>query len=159
LVHYAAKNTQDHRGNVLQGMTSQQFSPNLHNLFPDCSNMCHETTSVGLSLSIAHRQGYRLAGRFRPAEVIFSVGHNPDKNHPQMMTALREASNRGAPIIVLNLLRARWSAARRPRTRWKWQTFSSTPIASACHQLKVGGGTAVLKGIVKAVPMWITAAA
>ena len=36
------------------------------NNFPDCSNMCHEATSVGLPQSIGHRQRHCLARGFRP---------------------------------------------------------------------------------------------
>ena len=89
---------------------------------------------------------------FDHADAIFSFGHNPGTNHPRMMTTLREASRRGAPIIVFNPLKER--ALQRftaPQDPVEMATFSSTPIASAFHQVRVGGDVAVLKGMMKRV--------
>jgi molybdopterin-dependent oxidoreductase alpha subunit len=122
------------------------------NNFPDCSNMCHEATSVGLPQSIGIGKGTVSLEDFDYAEAIFSIGHNPGTNHPRMMTTLREASKRGAPIIVFNPLKER--ALERfaaPQDPVEMATFRSTPIASAYHQVKVGGDAAALKGIMKAV--------
>ncbi|MCB8874013.1 FdhF/YdeP family oxidoreductase [Acidisoma silvae] len=122
------------------------------NNFPDCSNMCHEATSVGLPQSIGIGKGTVSLEDFDHADMILSIGHNPGTNHPRMMRTLREASLRGAPIIVLNPLKER--ALERfadPQAPVEMATFSATPIASAYHQLKVGGDAAALKGIMKAV--------
>ena len=122
------------------------------NNFPDCSNMCHEATSVGLPQSIGIGKGTVSLEDFDHADAIFSIGHNPGTNHPRMMTTLREAAKRGAPILVFNPLRER--ALERfasPQDAVEMATFRSTPIASAYYQLKVGGDAAALKGIMKAV--------
>ena len=122
------------------------------NNFPDCSNMCHEATSVGLPMSIGVGKGTVTLEDFDQADAIFSFGHNPGTNHPRMMTTLREASLRGAPIVVFNPLKERalqrFSA---PQDPVEMATFGSTPIASALHQVRVGGDVAVLKGIMKRV--------
>jgi anaerobic selenocysteine-containing dehydrogenase len=70
------------------------------NNFPDCSNMCHEATSVGLPQSIGVGKGTVTLEDFDHADAIFCVGHNPGTNHPRMLTTLRAASRRGVPIIV-----------------------------------------------------------
>jgi molybdopterin-dependent oxidoreductase alpha subunit len=122
------------------------------NNFPDCSNMCHEATSVGLPESIGIGKGTVSLEDFDHADAIFSIGHNPGTNHPRMMTTLREASRRGAPILVFNPLKER--ALERfaaPQDPVEMATFRSTPIASVYYQLKVGGDAAALKGIMKAV--------
>jgi molybdopterin-dependent oxidoreductase alpha subunit len=122
------------------------------NNFPDCSNMCHEATSVGLPQSIGIGKGTVSLEDFDHAEAIFSIGHNPGTNHPRMMTTLREAARRGAPILVFNPLRER--ALERfasPQDPVEMATFRSTPIASAYYQVRVGGDAAALKGIMKAV--------
>lgn len=122
------------------------------NNFPDCSNMCHEATSVGLPQSIGIGKGTVSLDDFDHADAIFSIGHNPGTNHPRMMTTLRDAAKRGAPIIVFNPLKER--ALERfasPQDPMEMATFSATPIASAYHQVKVGGDAAALKGIMKAV--------
>ena len=122
------------------------------NNFPDCSNMCHEATSVGLPASIGIGKGTVSLEDFDHADAIFSIGHNPGTNHPRMMTTLREAAKRGAPILVFNPLRER--ALERfasPQDPVEMATFRSTPIASDYYQVKVGGDAAALKGIMKAV--------
>jgi molybdopterin-dependent oxidoreductase alpha subunit len=122
------------------------------NNFPDCSNMCHEATSVGLPESIGIGKGTVSLEDFDHAEAIFSIGHNPGTNHPRMMTTLREASRRGAPILVFNPLKERaLESFASPQDPLEMATFRSTPIASIYHQVKVGGDAAALKGIMKAV--------
>jgi molybdopterin-dependent oxidoreductase alpha subunit len=122
------------------------------NNFPDCSNMCHEPTSVGLPRSIGIGKGTVTLDDFDKAELIISIGHNPGTNHPRMMTPLRNASRRGVKIIVLNPLRERaLERFEAPQAPVEMATLSSTPIASSYFQVKVGGDAAALKGICKAL--------
>jgi molybdopterin-dependent oxidoreductase alpha subunit len=122
------------------------------NNFPDCSNMCHEATSVGLPKSIGIGKGTVSLDDFERCELIISIGHNPGTNHPRMMGTLHEASRRGVPIIVLNPLKER--ALERfadPQNAIEMSTLGSTAIASSYYQVKVGGDCAALTGIMKAL--------
>jgi molybdopterin-dependent oxidoreductase alpha subunit len=122
------------------------------NNFPDCSNMCHEPTSVGLPQSIGIGKGTVSLDDFDKTELIISIGHNPGTNHPRMMGTLHEASRRNVPIIVLNPLRER--ALERfadPQSVVEMATFGSTRIASTYFQVSAGGDAAALKGIMKAL--------
>ncbi|MBV8380799.1 MAG: FdhF/YdeP family oxidoreductase [Paucibacter sp.] len=122
------------------------------NNFPDCSNMCHEATSVGLPRSIGIGKGTVSLADFEETELIISMGHNPGTNHPRMMGTLHEAARRKVPIIVFNPLRER--ALERfadPQNIFEMATYSSTPIASTYFQVKAGGDAAALKGIMKAL--------
>jgi len=122
------------------------------NNFPDCSNMCHEATSVGLPESIGVGKGTVTLEDFDHADAIFSFGHNPGTNHPRMMTTLHEASRRGCPIVVFNPLRERaLEKFAAPQDPIEMATFTSTPIASAYHQVKTGGDLAALKGMMKLI--------
>src|SRR6202171_3467843 len=122
------------------------------NNFPDCSNMCHEATSVGLPESIGVGKGTVTLEDFDHCDAVFCIGHNPGTNHPRMLTTLREVSKRGAPIIVLNPLRERGlERFTSPQHPAEMLTLSSTPIASTYYLVKVGGDIAVLKGIMKTV--------
>jgi oxalate decarboxylase/phosphoglucose isomerase-like protein (cupin superfamily) len=47
------------------------------NNFPDCSNMCHEPTSVGLPESIGIGKGTVILDDFTHADAIFVIGQNP----------------------------------------------------------------------------------
>src|SRR6266436_3689937 len=122
------------------------------NNFPDCSNMCHEPTSVGLPESIGIGKGTVVLEDFAHADAIFILGQNPGTNSPRMMTELHNASRRGAPIIVFNPLKER--ALERfaaPQDPIEMATFGSTRIASEYCQVRVGGDAAALKGIMKLV--------
>jgi molybdopterin-dependent oxidoreductase alpha subunit len=122
------------------------------NNFPDCSNMCHEATSVGLPQSIGMGKGSVSLDDFDACDLIIAMGHNPGTNHPRMMGTLHEVARRGAPIIVFNPLRER--ALERfadPQNAVEMATMGSTDIASSYHQVKVGGDGAALTGIMKAL--------
>lgn len=120
------------------------------NNFPDCSNMCHEATSVGLPRSIGIGKGTVSLDDFDNTELVISIGHNPGTNHPRMMGTLHELARRKVPIIVFNPMRER--ALERfadPQSVVEMATYSSTDIASTYFQVKAGGDAAALKGIAK----------
>jgi molybdopterin-dependent oxidoreductase alpha subunit len=120
------------------------------NNFPDCSNMCHEATSVGLPHSIGVGKGTVLLEDFDKTDCIFIFGQNPGTNSPRMMTNLREASRRGAAIISFNPFRERaLERFQHPQSPIEMATLTSTPISSRLYQVRVGGDVAALKGIMK----------
>ncbi|KVC36692.1 FdhF/YdeP family oxidoreductase [Burkholderia pseudomultivorans] len=122
------------------------------NNFPDCSNMCHEPTSVGLPQSIGIGKGTVSLEDFDKCDLIISIGHNPGTNHPRMMGTLHECARRNVPIIVFNPLRER--ALERfadPQDMIEMASFGSTRIASTYYQVDAGGDAAALKGIMKAL--------
>src|SRR6202012_1622153 len=120
------------------------------NNFPDCSNMCHEATSVGLPESIGIGKGTVLLEDFDHADAIFVMGQNPGTNSPRMMTSLHDASRRGARIISFNPFRERaLERFQAPQNPVEMATLTSTPISWRLHQVRVGGDVAVLKGLMK----------
>jgi molybdopterin-dependent oxidoreductase alpha subunit len=120
------------------------------NNFPDCSNMCHEATSVGLPQSIGVGKGTVVLEDFDKADCIFIFGQNPGTNSPRMMTNLRDASRRGAAIISFNPFRERaLERFQHPQSPIEMATMGSTQISSRLYQVRVGGDVAVIKGIMK----------
>ena len=120
------------------------------NNFPDCSNMCHEATSVGLPHSIGVGKGTVLLEDFDKADCIFIFGQNPGTNSPRMMTNLRDAARRGASIISFNPFRERALVRfQAPQSPIEMATLSSTQISSRLYQVRVGGDVAVIKGLMK----------
>ncbi|MEI7876155.1 MAG: FdhF/YdeP family oxidoreductase, partial [Alphaproteobacteria bacterium] len=120
------------------------------NNFPDCSNMCHEATSVGLPLSIGVGKGTVLLEDFDKTDCIFIFGQNPGTNSPRMMTSLRNASRRGATIMSFNPFRERaLERFQAPQDPVEMVTLSATPISSRLYQVRVGGDVAVIKGLMK----------
>lgn len=125
------------------------------NNFPDCSNMCHEPTSVGLPQSIGMGKGSVSLDDFEHTQLIIAIGHNPGTNHPRMMGTLHEVARRGIPIVVFNPLKER--ALERftdPQSIIEMATYTSTNIASSYYQVKAGGDAAALKGIMKTLLEW-----
>jgi len=122
------------------------------NNFPDCSNMCHEATSVGLPESIGVGKGTVLLEDFEEADAIFIFGQNPGTNSPRMMSDLHSASRRGAKIVSFNPFRER--ALERfasPQDPVEMATLGYTKISSFLYQVRVGGDVAALKGIMKSI--------
>ena len=74
------------------------------NNLPDCSNMCHESTSVALPPMIGIGKACVKLSDFDKADAIFIIGQNPGTNHPRMLTPLQHAKERGCKIVVVNPL-------------------------------------------------------
>lgn len=123
-----------------------------NNNLADCSNMCHEPTSVGLPKTIGQGKGSVSLDDFDHCDLILSFGHNPGTNHPRMMSNLHDCAQRGVPILVFNPLKER-SLERftNPQSPVEMLTAGSERIASSYYQVKVGGDAAALKGIMKAL--------
>ena len=75
------------------------------NNLPDCSNMCHESTSVGLADTIGIGKGSVSLDDIHSADLIVLSGQNPGTNHPRMLSALEIAKHNGATIVAINPLR------------------------------------------------------
>lgn len=75
------------------------------NNLPDCSNMCHESSGVGLSETLGIGKGSVTLEDLYEAEVIMVMGQNPGTNHPRMLTALEKCKENGGKIITVNPLK------------------------------------------------------
>jgi molybdopterin-dependent oxidoreductase alpha subunit len=120
------------------------------NNFPDCSNMCHESSGVALAEAIGIGKGTVSLADFDHADLIFVIGQNPGTNHPRMLTTLREAARRGAVIVSVNPLRevglARFAHPQKPL-----DLLRSVPLAQDFIQVQIGGDLAFFRGVAKAV--------
>ena len=75
------------------------------NNLPDCSNMCHESTSVALKKQVGLGKASIKLEDLHHAEVIIIIGQNPGTNAPRMLTALRKGKENGAKIVAINPMR------------------------------------------------------
>jgi len=120
------------------------------NNFPDCSNMCHEPTSVGLPESIGVGKGTVQLDDFDHCDLVLCIGHNPGTNHPRMLATLRDVAKRGATIVAINPLRERGlERFTSPQSPIEMLSMSSTQLASTYYKVRVGGDAAMLKGVMK----------
>ena len=74
------------------------------NNLPDCSNMCHESTSIALAEAIGIGKATVHLQDVYDADLIVISGQNPGTNHPRMLTALEKAKKKGAKILAINPL-------------------------------------------------------
>ncbi|WP_438436446.1 FdhF/YdeP family oxidoreductase [Kluyvera georgiana] len=120
--------------------------------FPDCSNMCHGPTSVGLTQAIGLGKGTVELADFEHCELVICIGHNPGTNHPRMLSTLREVAQRGARIIAINPLAERglerFSFPQSPTDMFKGHF---TALSHDYYQVKMGGDASLLKGVMKAL--------
>ncbi|MDG3004902.1 FdhF/YdeP family oxidoreductase [Paludisphaera mucosa] len=121
------------------------------NNLPDCSNMCHESTSFGLQEQIGVGKGMVTLDDFELADAIFMIGHNPGTNHPRMLTTLANASKRGCRIVAVNPLRERGLERFAHPQHPMDMLHGGTAIAEMFLSVKIGGDVALLKGIMKEV--------
>ena len=120
------------------------------NNFPDCSNMCHEATSVGLPKSIGVGKGTVTLEDFDHCDAVFCIGHNPGTNHPRMLATLREVAKRNVPIVAINPLPERGlERFTSPQSPVEMMTGGETPLATTYYQVSCGGDLAFLKGMMK----------
>jgi len=102
------------------------------NNFPDCSNMCHEATSVGLPVSIGVGKGTVTLEDFDLCDAIFCIGHNPGTNHPRIADhPARGVEARRADRGVQPLRERGLERFAAPQSPLEMLTLGSTPIASA----------------------------
>jgi molybdopterin-dependent oxidoreductase alpha subunit len=119
------------------------------NNLPDCSNMCHESTSVALAEAIGIGKGTVTLNDFYDTDVIIIIGQNPGTNHPRMLTALEKAKKKGSKIIAVNPLHeAGLMAFKNPQTA-KGIMGISTQLADLYLQVNINGDMALLKALEK----------
>ncbi|WP_296268012.1 FdhF/YdeP family oxidoreductase [Pseudomonas sp. UBA6562] len=122
------------------------------NNLPDSSNMCHESTSVGLQESIGVPVGTVTLEDFEHTDCIFFFGQNVGSNSPRMLHPLQEARKRHVPIITFNPLRERGlERFVNPQSPVEMLGPDSTVISTQYHQVRIGGDLAAITGIIKAV--------
>lgn len=125
------------------------------NNFPDCSNMCHESTSMALPDMVGIGKGSVTLEDFEHADTLLLFGHNPATNHPRMLGELREASRRGARIVSINALKERGlQKFADPQNVIEMLTFGGTKISELFVQPKLGGDLAFVKGMIKCILEW-----
>jgi molybdopterin-dependent oxidoreductase alpha subunit len=130
----------------LYGLFARQLGTN--NL-PDCSNMCHESSGLGLTQSIGIGKATVKLDDFEHADAIFVIGQNPGTCHPRMLSELAKAARNGAKIVSINPLPEtgliRFKNPQEPLSL----LGRGTALACLFLQVRVNGDIALIKGIMK----------
>lgn len=123
-----------------------------HNNLPDSSNMCHETTSVGLKNVIGSPVGTCVMEDFDHCDAIFYFGQNPGSNSPRFLHPLQDAVKRGCKIIVFNPVREQGLVRFvNPQNPLQMLGGKATELAHMYLQVRPGGDIAALMGLCKHV--------
>ena len=122
------------------------------NNFPDCSNMCHESTSRGLPQTVGVGKATVTLDDLAHCDTLLLFGQNPATNHPRMLGELRDCAKRGVTIVAINPLRERGlERFTNPQSPGEMLTMGSTDIASVFVRPRLGGDQALIKGVAKRV--------
>ncbi len=115
------------------------------NNLPDCSNLCHESTSIGLLDVIGIGKGSVTMSDLVQAELIVVAGQNPGTNHPRMLTTLEEAKHRGAKILTINPLPEAGLARFDNPQKLSGLTGHGTQLTDCFLQVRLGGDHALFR--------------
>ncbi|SMC51842.1 FdhF/YdeP family oxidoreductase [Rhizobium sp. RU36D] len=123
-----------------------------NNNLPQSSNMCHETTSVGLNKVIGSPVGTIIWDDLEKADAFFFFGQNPGSNSPRFLHPLQEAKKRGARIVTFNpVIEQGLVAFVNPQNPVDMLTGHETTISDEYLQVQAGGDIAAILGLCKVV--------
>ncbi|XUY30154.1 FdhF/YdeP family oxidoreductase (plasmid) [Agrobacterium sp. rho-8.1] len=122
------------------------------NNLPQSSNMCHETTSVGLNKVIGSPVGTIIWEDLEKADAFFFFGQNPGSNSPRFLHPLQQAKKRGARIVTFNpVVEQGLVSFVNPQSPFDMLTGHETQISDEYLQVKAGGDIAAMMGLCKVV--------
>jgi molybdopterin-dependent oxidoreductase alpha subunit len=123
-----------------------------NNNLPQSSNMCHETTSVGLNKVIGSPVGTIVWDDLEKADAFFFFGQNPGSNSPRFLHPLQEAKKRGARIVTFNpVIEQGLVSFVNPQSPVDMLTGHETQISDEYLQVRAGGDIAAILGLCKVV--------
>ena len=119
---------------------------------PQSSNMCHETTSVGLTRVIGSPVGTVTFDDLAATDCYFYFGQNPGTNSPRFLHNLKDLKDRGGRIVTFNpVIEQGLVSFVDPQDPLAMMTGRETIISDQYHQLKAGGDVAAILGLCKVV--------
>ena len=142
-IFYTSGRTSNEAAYLYQIFTKEYGTNNL----PDCSNMCHESTSFALAQAIGIGKGSVKLHDFYEAEVIMIIGQNPGTNHPRMLSALQKGHDNGATIISINPLHETGLLGFKNPQKVRGVLGLNTKLTDLFLQVKLNGDHALLKAI------------
>jgi molybdopterin-dependent oxidoreductase alpha subunit len=121
-----------------------------HNNLPDSSNMCHETTSVGLKKVIGSSVGTCVLSDFESCDMMLFVGQNTGSNSPRFLHPIQDARRRGCKIVTFNPIREKGLVEFvNPQNPAQMLTGADTVISDIYLQVRPGADIAALLGVAR----------
>ena len=117
------------------------------NNLPDCSNMCHESSTAALTETIGIGKGSVTVEDVTKADLIIIAGQNPGTNHPRMLSVLEKAKANGARIIAVNPLPEAGLIRFKDPQKVHGVVGHGIPIADEFVQIRLGGDMALFAGL------------
>ncbi len=122
------------------------------NNLPDCSNMCHESSSFALSETVGLGKGSVMLEDFYKSDLVIIMGQNPGTNHPRMLNALEKCKQNGGMILAINPLpEAGLMHYINPQKPSKLTT-GGIKLADLFLPVRINGDVALLKALMRL--MW-----
>jgi molybdopterin-dependent oxidoreductase alpha subunit len=121
------------------------------NNLPDCSNMCHESSGVGLAETIGVGKGTVSLHDLEHCEAIFIFGQNPGSNHPRMLSSLQAAKRQGAKIVAINPLDEAGLQRFKNPQEVEGVIGTGTILRDLYLPVKINGDVPLLKGMCKSL--------
>jgi len=119
------------------------------NNLPDCSNMCHESSGVGLGATLGIGKGSVKLKDLYEAELIMVMGQNPGTNHPRMLSALEKCKQNGGRIITVNPLKESGLLNFKHPQKVGKMLFGGTKITDLYLQVNINSDIYFLKAVMK----------
>lgn len=119
------------------------------NNFPDCANMCHETSGYALSEVLGVGKGTVKLHDFYDTDLVIIVGQNPGTNSPRMLTALQKGKKNGAKIIAINPLPEAGLMGFRNPQQIDAVIGKTTTLADLYLPVRINGDMALFKALIK----------
>ncbi len=124
------------------------------NNLPDCSNMCHESTSVALQESIGIGKASVTMQDVYDADLIVIMGQNPGTNHPRMLSALEIAKGNGATIATVNPLHEAGTTRFKNPQKPKGVVGPGTALEDLHLPIRINGDLALLQALGSLLVSW-----
>ena len=119
------------------------------NNMPDCSNMCHESTSVALADTLGLGKASVKYEDYEKADVIMIMGQNPGTNAPRMLTPLEVCKQKGGKIISVNPLHEAGLLAFKYPQSPRDMLLGGEKLTDVFLQVRINSDMALLKAMAK----------
>jgi molybdopterin-dependent oxidoreductase alpha subunit len=119
------------------------------NNMPDCSNMCHESTTVALTETLGLGKATVTYEDYEVADVVMIMGQNPGTTAPRMLTPMEKMKRNGGKIISVNPLHEAGLLAFKYPQSPRDMLLGGEKLTDVFLQVRINSDLALLKAMCK----------